>query len=64
MGGEEKGGMDWVEEEKSRMNRVKRRRLGWVGLRSWVEEKVGTNCVKGRRVGQIGLEEKGGMDWV
>ena len=56
--------MDWVEEEKSRMNRVKRRRLGWVGLRSWVEEKVGTNCVKGRRVGQIGLEEKGGMDWV
>ena len=36
MGGEEKGGMDWVEEEKSRMNRVKRRRLEWIGLRSWV----------------------------
>ena len=41
MGGEEKGEMDWVEEEKSRMTRVKRRRLGWVGLRSWVEEKGG-----------------------
>ena len=29
MGGEEKGGIDWVEEEESRMKHVKRRRLGW-----------------------------------
>ena len=41
MGGEEKGEMDWVEEEKSRINRVKRRRLRWIRLRSWVEEKGG-----------------------
>ena len=29
LGGEEKGGIDWFEEEESRMKHVKRRRLGW-----------------------------------
>ena len=38
LGGLEKPEMDWVEEEKSRINHVKRRRLGWIRLRSWVEE--------------------------
>ena len=28
--------MDWVKEEETRMNRVKRRRLGWIELRSSV----------------------------
>jgi hypothetical protein len=41
LGGVEKPGMDRIEEEKSRINHVKRRRLGWIRLRSWVEEKGG-----------------------
>ena len=40
-GGLEKPERDWVEEEKSRINHVKRRRVGWIRLRSWVEEKDG-----------------------
>ena len=36
--------MDLVKEEETRMNRVKRRRLGWIEIRSWVEKKGGKNC--------------------
>ena len=44
MGGEEKGEMDWVEEEKSKINRVKRRRLGWIRLRSGLRRRVDELC--------------------